>query len=193
MSYYSPKHSLPLLSPFSFQRTQCTARIGLSSHPPLVPAVVLLFSSTGASPTVNYPLRRLVVWRLRRRPSVSAIGRFVSSRPPPPEEWDALLDHSLPTLAAGNFNSKHPTWISRVTNPRGRSLCSYVPHHSQVSVIGPDSQTYVPTRGLPVVVVKDLACPITVSAVADLLSDHDLVLISIRPKLDTPLQPPRRI
>ena len=42
--------------------------------------------------------------------------------PPRPEEWNALLDHSLPTIAAGNFNSKYPTWNSRVTNLLGRLL-----------------------------------------------------------------------
>ena len=34
---------------------------------------------------------------------------------------------------------------------------------------------------------------ITVSAVSDLSSDHDPVLITVQPTLDTPLQPPCRI
>lgn len=47
-------------------------------------------------------------------------------RPPPEEEWDALFDHPLPTIAAVDFNCKHPLWNSCVTNQYGRTLYRYV-------------------------------------------------------------------
>ena len=86
--------------------------------------------------------------------------------PPPAEEWDALLEYPLSTITAGDFNCKDPLWNSRVSNPYGRSLYSYAQRHPQVNVLGPTSPTYVPHhRGLPdvldIVVVKDLACPIS--------------------------------
>ena len=28
---------------------------------------------------------------------------------PPPKEWNALLDHPLPTIVAGDFNAKPPS------------------------------------------------------------------------------------
>ena len=79
----------------------------------------------------------------------------------------------------------------------GRSLCSYVQRHPQLYVLGPSSPIHVPPRGhmdlLEIIVVKDLACPVTVDAVSDLSSDHNPVLIIVLPTLDTPLQPPRHV
>lgn len=55
-----------------------------------------------------------------------------------------------------------------------------------------DSLSYFPHRRIPdalyIVIVKDLACPITVHAISDLSSDHDLVLITVQSTLDRNLK-----
>ena len=53
---------------------------------------------------------------------VSAYFRPRLRPPPPSEEWNALLYHPLSTIAAGDFNAKHPSWNSRATNAYGNSL-----------------------------------------------------------------------
>ena len=69
--------------------------------------------------------------------------------------------------------------------------------HPEIYVIGPDSSTNIPTKRIPdildIVVVKDMACPIIVYAMSDFSPDHDLALISVRPTLNTPLQPPHHV
>ena len=79
------------------------------------------------------------------------------------------LYHSLPTIAAGDFNSKHPLWNSPL--PGGCSLYSYVQRRPQVYVPYPTSPTHVPKWGLPdvhnIAVIKDLAYSISIEVGSD--------------------------
>ena len=61
--------------------------------------------------------------------------------PPPPEEWDALLDNPLPTIVAGDLNANHPSWKSRVANAYGKSLYRFV-SDPVLQVIGPEAVSY---------------------------------------------------
>lgn len=41
------------------------------------------------------------------------------------EEWNTVLDHSLPTIVARNFNSKHPSWNSQKSRKSTMAKSSY--------------------------------------------------------------------
>ncbi|MGP1928918.1 MAG: endonuclease/exonuclease/phosphatase family protein [Arsenophonus sp. NC-WZS1-MAG3] len=110
---------------------------------------------------------------------------------------DALDDTPLPTLVAGDLNAKYPSWNSRVRNSYGRSLYRFVGNHPNILVIGPDSHTFFPTqRGFPsdvldIAIAKNISNIISVTAVADLSSDHDPLLITVRALSDSPRLPDR--
>ena len=81
------------------RQTLHIARIGLGYHPPLIPAGVLPYSSTGAlllpPPDTRYLETTAVALWIGDR-EVGLISAYLPpgpGGPPPPEEWDALLDH----------------------------------------------------------------------------------------------------
>ena len=125
---------------------------------------------------------------------VSAYLRPGRRTPPPPEEWDALLDHPLSTIVAGDLNAKHPSWNSRVVNAYGNSLFRFVSGDPALNVIGPEDPTYFPFHGhrpdvLDIVVVKNVARNIEVSSVSDLSSDHNPLVITVRELSASPRLP----
>lgn len=44
---------------------------------------------------------------------------------PTPQELDALLNNTLPTIAVGDMNCKHTSWNSHTVKRRGRALYQY--------------------------------------------------------------------
>ena len=87
-------------------------------------------------------------------------------RAPPHEEWDALLDSDPPTIVAGDLNARA------------------VEDDPRVLIIGPSEPTYFSRAGHPpdvldIVIVKAVPFHLQVSAVSDLSSDHDPLLVTV--------------
>lgn len=102
-----------------------------------------------------------------------------------PEDIDDLLAGGARTIIAGDLNSKHPAWHSRVANPDGNTLY----RHSMGSVfdvIGPDSPTHIPGNPqylpdvLDIAVVNNVPFPLALDVIEDLSSDHLPVLLTIQ-------------
>lgn len=98
-----------------------------------------------------------------------------------PDDIDALLGYSQPTIIAGDLNAKHPTWNSRNTNLAGRTLRAHLDKIG-VAAHGPVDPTHYPrTKGNPDVIdiclVKDVGASIEVFTANDLSSDHNPVLM----------------
>jgi hypothetical protein len=55
-------------------------------------------------------------------------------------ELNELLSQNAPTIAAGNFNAKHPNWHSSRTNASGRVLVNYA-FENDVIIVSPDEPT----------------------------------------------------
>ena len=103
-----------------------------------------------------------------------------------------LLDSDLPTIVAGGLNAKHPSWNSRTSNLYGNSLRRAVEDDPSVLIIGPTEPTHFPTAGYPpdvldIVIVKAIPFHLQVSAVSDLSSDHDPLLVTVLPPSVSPL------
>ena len=97
-------------------------------------------------------------------------------------------------ISGGDYNSKHPRWGSRVTNPRGR-LLNRILNSQNLDYISPSSYTYWPadTSRLPDLLdffVSSGLGSIHSSAVSlpDLSSDHSPVLLTLNLH---PIQSPR--
>lgn len=60
-------------------------------------------------------------------------------------DLDSLWEANVPTIAAGDLNSKHQSWNSLVANPSGNALRSYVDRRDLVCV-GPVEPTHYPPQ-----------------------------------------------
>lgn len=95
-----------------------------------------------------------------------------------------LQNDSNPIIAAGDFNSKHPAWFSRLANPNGRILFNKMTQ-SDWTVCAPDEPTFFPTQQgilpdvLDIVICKNVTGIISQEVLIDLDSDHVPVLIKI--------------
>lgn len=93
-------------------------------------------------------------------------------------------NESNPLMAAGDFNSKHPAWFSRVSNPNGRTLFNKM-ISSDWTVCAPDEPTYCPTHeGVPpdvldVLICKNITGLVSQDVITALDSDHIPVLIQL--------------
>lgn len=63
-----------------------------------------------------------------------------------PTDFDAIFNSPLPTIVAGDLNSKHQAWNCRVSNTRGRALLQYVTNHT-IEVTAPDEPTHFSCQG----------------------------------------------
>jgi hypothetical protein len=83
---------------------------------------------------------------------------------------------------AGDLNAKHVDWNFRLTTTRGKLLRDYASGNSCL-IYGPDSPTTLPYNSsatpdvLDIVIIKDLAFPMYLTACSALSSDHLPVLI----------------
>ncbi|GLV46605.1 hypothetical protein CBL_20890, partial [Carabus blaptoides fortunei] len=57
-----------------------------------------------------------------------------------------VFNSPLPTIVAGDLNSKHQAWNSRVANTHGRALAQYVAARA-ITVAAPDGPTYFSSAG----------------------------------------------
>ena len=113
--------------------------------------------------------------------------KFVSAYNPPNKrildtDLDSLLIDNIPTIIAGDLNSKHPNWNSRVTNTNGKILNSYIELNTNCIAAGPFTPTHFSHNRpdiLDIAVLKD--CPLTFSldTLNDLSSDHNPVLMNL--------------
>ncbi|XP_047103324.1 uncharacterized protein LOC124722166 [Schistocerca piceifrons] len=114
------------------------------------------------------------------------------SRPLDPADVDALLSLSGQVFVAGDLNSRHVAWNSRITNATGRCLLRMAERHHRL-VVGPYDPTIFPARGQPdiidIAVVKGIPHQITSTTRTALSSDH--VPVVFDKDLDA-LQQPRR-
>lgn len=99
-----------------------------------------------------------------------------------PNELDEVFEEDIPTLMAGDLNSKHPMWNSRVTNGAGRILLEHA-HHRNLIVDGPVEPTYFGPRSRPdvldIMVAKEPFFDHTITSLYELDSDHNPVLIEL--------------
>ncbi|GLV44742.1 hypothetical protein CBL_05209 [Carabus blaptoides fortunei] len=112
--------------------------------------------------------------------------RFVSIYKPSRNPLDTndltqLLNSGIPTIIAGNLNSKHTSWNSRIINTSGRTLRKYA-DTEQLAVHGPDEPTYFHHAGfrpdvLDILIAKNITIPIELGTVTELHSDHNPVLV----------------
>lgn len=94
-----------------------------------------------------------------------------------------ILEGTTPTIIAGNLNSKHPNWNSRVGSNNGRILKLYVDKQN-LQVIGPDKYTHYPYNGnrpdiLDIAILQIVVHSVTMTVTTGLNSDHEPVLMNI--------------
>lgn len=89
-----------------------------------------------------------------------------------------------PTILAGDLNSKHPAWYSRVSNPNGRKLFDIM-NRKQWVVYAPDSPTYFPSQRdrfpdvLDILLCQNINCIVNQYTEMDLDSDHIPVIVEL--------------
>lgn len=124
---------------------------------------------------------------------------------PPVEKLSAtdvleIFSSDLPTIAAGDWNSKHTAWNSSTITLAGRQLFNIAEQHN-LSVSGPDTPTRYPQQDnqnpdvLDIVVHKGVPQQLLLDVIPeDMGSDHLPVLATLR---DIPTRvahpPPRQI
>ena len=113
---------------------------------------------------------------------VKILAAYLSpTRPLIVVDLSACLGGGIPVLMAGDLNAKHVEWNSRLTAKIGRLLRDYA--KSSCLKYGPNTPTTVPYNPstihdvLYIVISKDLASPVYLTACSALSSDHLLILI----------------
>lgn len=120
--------------------------------------------------TATGPLRLSAIYKSPQKPLLDT-------------DMDELLSAAQPTILAGDFNAKHPSWNSRVTNTSGRALRTYADNNN-LAVYGPDEPTFFHRSGyrpdvLDILVAKDVTADIELSTVSETSSDHNPVIVTI--------------
>lgn len=101
------------------------------------------------------------------------------------KDLDTLTKHNGPFLIAGDLNSKHPSWNSRLSNTSGRNLLKHSESNNYI-VIAPDSPTYYPFSSkhkpdvLDIALLDLPATKYTLTNHNDLSSDHNPIQINIQ-------------
>lgn len=99
-------------------------------------------------------------------------------------DFDTVFACFPRVLIAGDFNSKHPSWGSRITTPRGRKLRAYMDLRWYLTV-GTDSPTHVPYNPahrpdvLDICLLKNIPARLELKVQNDLSSDHLPVLAEL--------------
>ena len=87
-------------------------------------------------------------------------------------------------IMAGDLNCKHRDWNSRLTAPNGKRL-RRIADSRRIQVIGPTQPTFYPSQRnaapdvLDIAVIQGIDCPVHVSALTELSSDHLPILIHV--------------
>ena len=104
--------------------------------------------------------------------------------------WEEHFQHlGDKYIAAGDYNSKHTLWGSRITTPRGRTLEKYI-RNNNLNILSTGRSTYWPTDLSKIPHLLDFAVTkglntnkIKVTPSLVLSSDHTPVIITYRNKL----------
>lgn len=106
------------------------------------------------------------------------------------EEADirSLFNENVPTLLAGDLNSKSTFWGCRNTNPNGQKLSDYAVNNS-LTIHSPDEPTHYPYRSdhnpdiLDIIVTRNFTTPVHQNVICELNSDHLPVLVTFTTSL----------
>ncbi|KAH1029335.1 hypothetical protein HUJ05_002594 [Dendroctonus ponderosae] len=112
--------------------------------------------------------------------------RIISAYKPPrvqtsQQDYYSLLDNSLPTLLAGDLNSKHVSLGCRKSNAEGRKLLKYS-QDLNFEIFAPSEPTHFDHRTpdiLDIALAKDISHTITLTNSDSLSSDHNPININI--------------
>ena len=102
----------------------------------------------------------------------------------PPQDLLALVSFHPAFILGGDFNAKHPSWHSSCVNPLGSFLFQHAIDHNYL-LLGPLQPTHYPytVHGCPEVLdifaVKSSASLASIDTLAELNSDHSLVLLTL--------------
>lgn len=114
-------------------------------------------------------------------------------------DLDILLNLGSKVIAAGDWNSKSPTWNSNVTNKNGEILLKYLADtDNDIAIIGPEQPTHHPFAHpgnpgdvLDIAVLKDIRSPIKLTTIPAINSDHDPVILELGTDATHRAPPPR--
>ncbi|EFA12510.2 putative RNA-directed DNA polymerase from transposon X-element-like Protein [Tribolium castaneum] len=129
--------------------------------------------------TANGPLRLFACYN---RPQIPILE----------EDLQTLFDGNTPTIAAGDFNAKHINWGSRRSNRNGNILNGFTDQHLDISVMAPVEPTFYRNSDgtadiLDVAIVKNVVHQVRLTAINDLSSDHNPVLMQIGNEANDPI------
>lgn len=137
--------------------------------------------NTDVTPTLEYSAI-LIDDRNLQRLKVIAVYK-------PPErklnilDMDKLLEGNMPTVLAGDLNSKHTDWGCRGTNAAGRQINAYINDKTDTVVLAPPDYTHYAHSGLgdilDIAVIKNISNYISCDTVDELSSDHKPVLLTL--------------
>jgi retron-type reverse transcriptase len=114
--------------------------------------------------------------------------RLVSVYAPPSRTMDtadleAVFEGGAATIAAGDYNAKHPDWHSRLQSLRGRTLRRWTTEND-IAVTGPSTPSHFPYRGsadvLDIALHQNINSVLTARAMHALDSDHLPVVLHLR-------------
>jgi hypothetical protein len=147
-------------------------------------------SSEHSTPIISQPSKRYQP--LTNIPPVTAISCYNRLSSTLIEgELNELPTQNAPTIAAGDFNAKHPNWHSSRTNASGRVLVNYA-FENDVNIVSPDEPTRYDDRmgvlpeHLVIALAKNVTHQIRVTTVDELKSDHNPVLMHIGNEANEP-------
>ncbi|ERL89075.1 hypothetical protein D910_06452 [Dendroctonus ponderosae] len=107
-------------------------------------------------------------------------------------DYTNLLNRNIPTLLAGDLNSKNTSWGCRKTNPEGRKLLNYA-QDLQFEMYAPSEPTHYDHNTpdiLDIAISKDIYHILHVTNFDSLSSDHNPIIIDINEQYtNNPLAP----
>lgn len=143
-------------------------RRGIEHHEIVLPALTSLEALGVVVQTGVGPLRVITAYKSPKTTLDTA-------------DLDLLFHDPIPTILAGDLNSKHPAWNSRITNASGRLLFRHA-SRADYLVMGPDTPTYYSDSGhrpdvLDITIAQNISCSIRLKVIQELTSDHNPVLV----------------
>ncbi|KXZ75606.1 hypothetical protein TcasGA2_TC035039 [Tribolium castaneum] len=129
--------------------------------------------------TANGPLRLFACYN---RPQIQILE----------EDLLTLFDGNTPTITAGDFNAKHINWGSHRSKRNGNILNDFTDQHLDISVMAPAEPTFYQNSDgaadiLDVAIVKNVVHQVRLTAINDLSSDHNPVLMQIGNEANDPM------
>lgn len=115
--------------------------------------------------------------------------RLIAAYKQPNVAWDttdldAILLNGTPTILAGDLNSKHTAWNSRVINRHGNKLLGYC-NSKNVVPTAPTGVTYVPHNVnhqpdiMDISLLSEVPYPLQLRTIVATDSDHNPVLVTV--------------